>query len=133
MFFESYKNSFFSYTNSVARVICSHGRRVSMPILHCEVSNCVHNQNCLCELGEIAVKGHSATISDATCCSTFCNCDGLSNENVAPGICECSEIRCSATNCKHNRDCNCTAHGIDVCGCGAQTATNTVCSTFECK
>lgn len=105
-----------------------------MPILHCDVSNCVHNQSSLCELGEIAVKGHSATMSDATCCSTFCDCSNeLSNEHVNKNICECSEIQCSATNCKHNRECNCTAQGIDVCGCGAHSATNTACSTFECK
>lgn len=105
-----------------------------MPILNCDVTNCVHNQKHLCELGEIAVKGHSATMSDSTCCSTFCDCsNGLSNETVSPDICECSNVKCSATNCKYNNDCTCNASGIDVCGCGAQHATNTVCSTFSCK
>lgn len=103
-----------------------------MPILHCDVDNCVHNQKCLCELGEIAVKGKNANVSDSTCCSTFCDCrGGLSNEHVDSRIGEHSEIKCSATNCKYNKDCSCSAEGIDVCGCGANSAENTVCATFR--
>lgn len=54
-----------------------------MPNLKCTVDNCVHNSECYCELEEVAIKGRSAQYSDATCCSTFCECnDSLRNEHI---------------------------------------------------
>lgn len=104
-----------------------------MPILSCSVDNCVHNQNCMCELEEIAVKGRKAEKQESTCCSTFCDCSGsLSNETVDPPISENSHIRCSANNCDYNKNCECHADSVDVNGKGANYASSTECGTFAC-
>lgn len=104
-----------------------------MTNLKCSVENCLHNCNNLCELGEIAVKGHHAQQPDTTCCSTFCDTtSSLQNETVARADVQ-TQIQCSAKNCVYNGDCHCHADGIEVCGCGANHAEHTVCSTFSCK
>ncbi len=104
-----------------------------MTILKCDVNNCVHNSCSCCELNEIAVKGKSAHHSGKTCCSTFCNSiQELNNENVDSAQLK-TKIKCSAENCKYNKDCHCNASDVNVCGCGADHAINTVCSTFTCK
>lgn len=104
-----------------------------MSILKCEVENCVHNSCSCCELDQIAVKGRTAVKSDHTCCSTFCDCNNeLKNENVDSAVPK-TKIKCSADNCKYNSDCQYHASDVNVCGCGADHAVNTVCSTFECQ
>ncbi|BBF45198.1 protein of unknown function DUF1540 [Lachnospiraceae bacterium KM106-2] len=104
-----------------------------MTNLSCDVTNCLHNASHLCELGEIAVKGQNAHEKDNTCCSTFCStCGPLNKEEVNDADVK-SDISCSATTCKHNKDCRCHADEIEVCGCGADHAVNTACSTFSCK
>lgn len=104
-----------------------------MTNLKCDVTNCLHNCSNMCELGEIAVKGENAQEQDNTCCSTFCDtCGCLTKEHVEHADPQ-SKVRCSATNCTHNKDKHCEANDINVCGCGADHAINTVCSTFSCK
>lgn len=104
-----------------------------MAILKCDVNNCVHNSACCCELDQIAVKGKTAVKQDNTCCSTFCNCESeLQCEEIDSALPK-TKIACSADNCKYNCNHECQANDVNVCGCGANQATNTVCSTFECR
>lgn len=105
-----------------------------MPELRCNVNNCVHNSNRCCELGEIAVKGVEAENADCTCCSTFCECsESLKNEHVDRQIPKDKSIMCSAEKCQYNQNCHCNADEIDICGCNANRAENTACSTFSCR
>ncbi|PHV72036.1 hypothetical protein CS063_00735 [Sporanaerobium hydrogeniformans] len=105
-----------------------------MPLLRCDVDNCVHNgQNC-CELGQIAVKGRSAQNASETCCSTFCECTGsMSNACIDINPQAEVQIKCSAQNCTHNENFYCNARDINVCGCGASSAEYTSCSSFHMR
>ena len=105
-----------------------------MPNLICSVENCAYNKEHLCSLDEIKVDGHQATESHSTCCASFVNkSDSFSNCANCGCAKEETEIECHAHNCVHNDDCKCHADGIDVCGCGSNSAKGTECNTFCCR
>ncbi|MDO5519239.1 MAG: DUF1540 domain-containing protein [bacterium] len=105
-----------------------------MPNLVCSVENCAYNNEYLCSLNEIHVDGSHAEDPHSTFCGSFCdqkesfsNCEhcGCATKNT--------EIDCEAENCAYNDSNRCHADGIDVCGCGSNTARGTECSTFRLK
>ncbi|AYE34618.1 DUF1540 domain-containing protein [Clostridium septicum] len=42
-------------------------------------------------------------------------------------------IKCEATNCIHNNNCQCEAESVDVAGVSACTSEQTECSSFCCR
>ena len=101
-----------------------------MPNLSCSVSNCSHNDNCLCNLNSIDVSGGGSKAN--TCCNNFTESQGFSN-------CSCSgspetNIACQAKDCTHNNNCSCDADRVDVCSCGQScNCHDTECTSFVKK
>lgn len=105
-----------------------------MPDLVCSVENCGYNSEHLCSLNKISVDGSSATNSENTCCASFVQqSDSFSNCAGCESATKQTEVGCEAENCVYNEECICHAEAIDVCGCGAEKASGTECSTFCCK
>ena len=102
-----------------------------MTNLRCGVTNCAHNEECLCEKKEIKVSGDHADVPEQTCCSSFRDSTG-STKNVSTGSASIeTNIGCSAKSCLYNEHEKCTASSIEVSGRGAQKSEQTLCSTFK--
>lgn len=97
--------------------------------LACSAYNCAFNNRSYCYAGGINIRGrHATTTSNTTCasfqdketcgfasCSTDCDCVGT------------EDIKCGASNCKHNDNENCRASSVQI------NAQNASCETFHCK
>lgn len=99
-----------------------------MPKLNCCVNNCAHNAESCCSLGQIQVDGSAANSSAETCCNNFAEQTGASNCSCTPN--PSLKVDCKATDCTHNKECECCADSIDVAGSGACNCQDTQCSSF---
>lgn len=104
-----------------------------MTNLKCSVVGCYHNQDRLCCLDKIKVKGSKAEISESTECASFeekskgmvksCGCHASPNTSLT--------IECEAVKCTYNDNEKCTAKGISVEGTHANAPEETMCATFK--
>lgn len=103
-----------------------------MPILRCDVVNCMHNAERCCCKGSILVEGDNADNSVDTFCASFYEKDEDSYRNVYETPDYSLQVDCEATNCIYNEDCECHAEQIGICGGGSCCCSeDTVCSTFR--
>lgn len=101
-----------------------------MTNLRCDVTNCVYNEEHLCDKSSIKVSGNDANSPKETCCSSFHNNDG-STKNRSSGTASLeTAIECSAHNCTYNEHAKCNARSIEVSGLGASNKEATLCSSF---
>ena len=69
---------------------------------------------------------------EATCCGSFVEKGGFTNDAVDMGPAEPStSVECEAEKCCYNKNCKCHAESIDISGDYAQHQDNTECSTFR--
>ena len=104
---------------------------VAMTNLRCGVTNCVHNEEHLCDEHTIKVSGNHADTPKKTCCSSFHDSKGTA-KNISSGSASLeTDIACTAKSCLYNNQEVCTAHSIEVSGEGAHDSEKTLCSTFH--
>lgn len=106
-----------------------------MPILECSVRSCFYNKSSECCLDHIEVEGSEANVPNSTACGSFReNSDTMTNSNKADLVPEpVVNIKCQATKCCFNQDCDCNADHISVAGDGANHFTETECASFYCE
>jgi hypothetical protein len=106
-------------------------KEVNMTNLRCGVTNCVYNNDALCDKSVIKVSGDHADTPKETCCSSFHDSKG-STRNKSAGMATLETIiACSAKNCSYNEHEKCNARSIEVAGRGASDSEETLCSTFH--
>lgn len=88
-----------------------------MTNLKCNVINCAYNQDHLCCLEGIDIRGNDASSRFDTCCASFASKDGRysASLNESPMPRNELEIHCTATQCVHHRkDHSCDADCVRV-------------------
>lgn len=103
-----------------------------MPELRCTVQTCMHNRDFYCDLDSIQVGGSSAKNSEETSCDSFKERTHDSYRNAEKEASPTSSIRCEATECRYNQNCDCHAGKISVEGSNACQCGQTECATFCC-
>lgn len=114
--------------------------------LICSAEKCVNNTGGFCTASEINVEGLNAVAKEETCCAEFAmsgfinSVKELGNTNYV-GIIKQSidfqkypmkpKIRCTASNCIHNRNAICNAGSVQIYGPGAGDSKGTECNSFE--
>lgn len=103
-----------------------------MPVLDCNVTNCIHNSNEKCCKGNILIEGSDARTPEATFCASFYERseDSFRNQFETPDTA--LKVDCEATNCRFNSDCECHAEHIGIAGSRACTCEDTKCASFQC-
>jgi hypothetical protein len=104
-----------------------------MPLLDCNVVDCVYNDSKLCSKNNILVGGEQANSSDLTCCDSFAE---KNRDNYTSSVGEGSRptsVTCEATKCFYNEHNLCTANQIGISGYNAHAAEQTECATFNPK
>ena len=105
-----------------------------MPRISCEVDSCFYNSDGGCRLSFVKVDGEEATVPVETECDSFTRqMDGEFNSAVSSHhACDCSDVDCSAYDCRYNDGHICTADTIHVKGCpNCEDEEETCCDTFE--
>jgi len=100
-----------------------------MTDIFCSAEHCAHNKDCSCCLENVRVGGDYAENPDGTRCSDFL-CE-TADMAFPESPCHCANINCDAENCRYNRDGECDADTIDICGENSCTCGDTCCSTFR--
>ncbi|MDF2821800.1 MAG: hypothetical protein K0R15_2241 [Clostridiales bacterium] len=104
-----------------------------MPRISCSVASCTHNNSGICRAGILNIGGRNARITEATCCETYYNKDGLSNSvhgQVSEG--ETKEIFCSVNTCTYNEEKRCILEEIEVsCLTEVEDYRETDCISYE--
>ena len=106
-----------------------------MPTITCEVSKCYYNKDGGCSRDNIKVGGKGAVVSDETMCEAYTDAKDPSCTNCSceDGACSCTEIDCSAENCKHNSAGCCKADTIEIGKCSSCCCSETECESFDEK
>lgn len=107
-----------------------------MPELKCTVQTCMHNKDFYCALDKIQVGGSSAKNAEETCCDSFEERKGSTQNSYGNSAGQtasaCSSVDCQATQCRYNDNCQCHAGKISVEGSNACQCGQTECATFKC-
>lgn len=114
--------------------------------LGCSAMNCVNNVSGLCSANVILIKGHNASTSSGTECSTFAEksfrnaVTSVANTNYVGEVKQMfsdnseilmsPDVQCEARKCLYNKRGLCSADNLVVFGPGAINAYGTVCETF---
>lgn len=106
---------------------------MNMTRLRCDVKNCLHNENHLCDRHDIMVNGEYANAPAETNCSSFCNSSCSASNKSGYVATEETNIACNATTCVYNILEKCNAKHIQMIGIGASQPEGTLCSTFQRK
>ncbi|MFA9375408.1 MAG: DUF1540 domain-containing protein [Lachnotalea sp.] len=104
-----------------------------MPLLDCNVSDCLYNDSNLCCQNDIKVAGEQAHSSDCTCCDSFHEKkqDSFSNSVGEPS--RPTSVSCEADNCSYNENKLCLANQIGISGNNAHAPEQTQCATFRAR
>jgi hypothetical protein len=84
-----------------------------------------------CSKGDIKVGGENAEVCQETCCESF---QERKRENARSSMgtpSTVTDVRCEATHCKYNDQCNCNAGHVDISGAAACNCRETECVTFD--
>lgn len=105
-----------------------------MTHLTCNATDCASNKNNCCCRPSIKVQGPCAEACCDTQCQSFCpNEPGCSNaadfSSPNPEL----NIKCSASHCVHYCNGCCDAESVHINGAGAQTLSETECSSFSAR
>lgn len=105
-----------------------------MTQLKCDVIHCMSNRDGCCCRPDIQIGGANATQHQQTCCESFQPTRGgatnaVDYSHTNPSM----PVKCDATNCVYNSDCQCDANAIQVSGQSAEKMDQTCCETFECR
>ncbi len=107
-----------------------------MPNITCEVTKCYYNKEGGCIREEITIEGESAVVSDETMCQSYADSKEEARYNscsCTTGACNCTDVECTAENCKYNNDGECDADKIEVGTSSSSCCRETECETFEEK
>ncbi|MBE6767492.1 MAG: DUF1540 domain-containing protein [Ruminococcaceae bacterium] len=105
-----------------------------MTKLQCDAIHCISNRDGCCCRPNIQVGGSQATEYQQTCCESFRPIEGnATNAMDFSHVNKQMPIRCEATKCVYNKECQCVADAVRVAGSSAHKADQTACETFECN
>ncbi len=107
-----------------------------MTKLECKVNSCAHYNAGCCGLSSIHVAGETASVSNQTCCASYCEKSMAGPFNKAgsqSGISQ--QISCDARRCQYNSQGSCSASSVCVGACCGEVTSQkeTECCTFCCK
>lgn len=105
--------------------------------IDCSVYDCKFNLDGRCATGDVHIGGESAKTVDGTCCETFMESNGITDDVSTPAY-DGTSIRCDAEHCLFNdhKKCDLSAIEVQTCHCSNNECTcsaNTCCDSYQCK